>query len=154
LAFIVSTAKARATVTTDGIDLIDEDDARSVFFALFKQVTNPRSAHADEHLHEIGTRDRKERNARFTRDRSRQQSFSGARRAHDQNGLWDASSQAGELLRILQKCDDLFELNLGFFRAGDIFESDAVLVLGQQPRLALSKGHGFAAAHLDLAHKQ
>jgi hypothetical protein len=68
LALIVPAAEARAAVTADSVDFIDEDDARGVLLALLEQVANARGAHADEHLDEIGTGDREERNVRFAGD--------------------------------------------------------------------------------------
>src|SRR5205807_5799536 len=52
LALVVSAAEAGAAVTADRVDFIDEDDARRVFLALFKEVAHARGADADEHLHE------------------------------------------------------------------------------------------------------
>src|SRR5213076_296714 len=65
LAFVVSSAKARATVAADRIDLVDEDDARRVLLALLEQVTDPAGADAHEHLDEVRSRDREERHARL-----------------------------------------------------------------------------------------
>src|SRR5260221_13425272 len=40
LAFIMAAAQAGATVPSDGVDLIDEDDARGVLLALLEEVAN------------------------------------------------------------------------------------------------------------------
>src|SRR5690606_26396179 len=42
LALVVTAAEACATVTTDRVDLVDEDDARRVLLALLEQVANAR----------------------------------------------------------------------------------------------------------------
>ncbi len=54
LALVVSTAEASTTVTSHGVDFVDENDAGSVLLALLEQVTNTACAYAYEHLYEIG----------------------------------------------------------------------------------------------------
>src|SRR6185437_16627468 len=53
LTLVVPAAESGAAMTPDGIDLVDEDDARRVCLALFKQVADAARADADEHLDEI-----------------------------------------------------------------------------------------------------
>src|SRR5205823_1034617 len=55
LAFVVSTAEASATMASDRVDFIDEDDARRILLALLKQVANAACAYAHEHLNKIRT---------------------------------------------------------------------------------------------------
>src|SRR5438132_153247 len=73
LALIVPAAEPGAAVPADGIDLVDEDDARRVRLTLLEQVAHPRGAHADEHLHEVRARHREERPSRLAGDRLGQQ---------------------------------------------------------------------------------
>ena len=47
---VMSTAETRTTLTADGVDLVDEDDARRILLRLFEQIANTRGADADEHL--------------------------------------------------------------------------------------------------------
>ena len=54
LALLVST-EAGISRLTDGIDLIDEDDARCRLRRLLKQITHTTRTDADEHLDEIRT---------------------------------------------------------------------------------------------------
>ena len=136
LALVVTAAEAGAAMATDRVDLVDEDDARRVLLALLEQVANAARADADEHLDEVRAADREERHAGLARDRAREQRLAGARRAHHQHALRDPTAEAGELLRILQERDDLFDLVLGFLDAGDVFERHAVLVIAEQLRLA------------------
>ncbi len=56
LALVVTTAEAGAAVATDGVDLVDEDDARRVLLALLEQVADAARADADEHLDEVRAR--------------------------------------------------------------------------------------------------
>ena len=43
----------RASVPTDSVDLVDEDDRGSGLLRLFEQVSNATRADADEHLDEV-----------------------------------------------------------------------------------------------------
>ena len=65
LTFVMAAAKSGATFPSYRIDLIDEDDARRVLLRLLEQVTDTGCADTDEHLHEVRTADRKERNTSF-----------------------------------------------------------------------------------------
>lgn len=80
LAFVVTAAHAGAAMTTDRVDFVDEHDARRVLLCLLEHVANASRAHADEHFHEVGTRDAEERHLRFTRDSASQQRLTRARR--------------------------------------------------------------------------
>ena len=80
LALVVPAAQAGAAVATDGVDLVDEDDARRVRLALLEQVAHAAGADADEHLHEVGARHREERTARLAGDRLGEQRLARARR--------------------------------------------------------------------------
>ena len=58
LALVISADRVRAiTLLTDGIDLIDEDDARCVLFCLLEEVTDLRCTHTYEHLDKFRARD-------------------------------------------------------------------------------------------------
>jgi hypothetical protein len=83
---------ACATMPAHRIDLVDEDDARRVLLALFKQVAYARCADADKHLNKVRTGDREERNVCFTRNRTGQQSLTGSRRSHHQNAFGNTSA--------------------------------------------------------------
>src|SRR5215470_15882232 len=95
------------------VDLIDKDDARRILLALLEQVAHARSAHTDEHLNEIRTGDREERNIGLAGNSARQQRFAGPRRPDQQHALGNASAKLLELLRLAQEFDDLFQLFLG-----------------------------------------
>src|SRR5690606_26896807 len=53
LTLVVTTAEASATVATDGVDLVDEDNARCMLLALLEEVAHAAGADADEHLDEV-----------------------------------------------------------------------------------------------------
>ena len=55
LSLVVAAAETRASLTTDRIDFVDEDDARHILLRLLEQVSDARRADAYEHLHEVRT---------------------------------------------------------------------------------------------------
>ena len=106
LTLVVATTHASATMTTDGIDLVDEDDARRVLLGLLEQVAHTTRADADEHLDEVGARDREERHAGLARHGTRQQRLAGARRPKQEDTLRDLCAKRLELLRVLEELLD------------------------------------------------
>ena len=141
-------------MSADRVDLVDEDDAGRVLLALFEHVAHARGANADEHLHEVGAGNGKERHIGLAGDRPGQQRLAGSRRSDQQTSLRNLAAEPLELLRILQKLDDLLELLLRLVDAGDVLEGDPARLLGQQPRPALAKAHRLAAAGLHLSHEE
>ena len=141
-------------MAADRVDFVDEDDAGRILLALFEHVAHTRSADADEHFDEIGTRDREERHVGFAGDGAGQKRLAGARRPDQETALRNLAAQALELMRVLQKFDDFLEFLLGLVDAGDILECDAAGLFGQQPRARLAEPHGLAAARLHLAHEE
>ncbi len=154
LALVVATAETGAAMAADGVDLVDEDDARGALLALLEHVAHARGADADEHLDEVGARDRKERHVRLAGDGAGEQSLAGARRADEQTALRDAAAEALELLRVLEELDDLLKLLLRLIDAGNIGEGDAAGLFGQKPRPRFAEAHGLAAAGLHLPHEE
>ena len=154
LALVVTAAEAGAAMTADRVDFIDEDDAGRVLLALLEQVAHARRADADEHLDEVGTADREERNVRFARDGARQQRLAGSRRAHQQHALRDAAAELLELLRLAQELDDLLQLVLGLVNARDVLERHLLLRARRKLRLALAERQRLVAAALHLAHEE
>src|SRR5205807_5378713 len=103
LALVVPTAEPGTTVAADGVDLVDEDDARRVLLGLVEQVAHAAGADADEHLDELRPADAEERHAGLTGHRFAEQRLAGARRAHQQHTLGDARSDRRELVRVLDR---------------------------------------------------
>ena len=62
--------KPGAAVPAHGVDLVHEHDRGRVRLGLLEQVAHPGGADTDEHLHEVRTGDRVERDARLTGDRA------------------------------------------------------------------------------------
>ena len=99
LALVVAAAEAGAAMTADGVDFVDEDDARRVRLALLEQVAHPARADAHEHFDEVGTRHREERTPRLAGDGLREQRLARARRTDQQRALRQPAAELGELLR-------------------------------------------------------
>ena len=139
LALVVPAAEARAAVAADRVNLVDEDDARRVLLALLEQVAHARRTDADEHLDEVRTADREERDVRFPRDRAGEQRLAGSRRAHQQNALGNAAAELLELLRLLEELDDFLELFLRLVNAGHVLERHLLLRVGGELGFALAE---------------
>ena len=52
----MTAAKTGATVTSNGVNLIDKDNTRCVFLRMVEQITDTGRADTDEHFHEVRTR--------------------------------------------------------------------------------------------------
>ena len=154
LALVVTAAHAGAAVAADGVDLVDEDDRRSVLLGLLEQVADAGGTDADEHLDEVGAGDRVERHAGLARDRAGEQRLAGAGRAVEQHALGDLGAHGLELRRLLEELLDLAELLDGLLAAGDVGEGRLRHVLADQLRLGLGELHDPAAAALHLVHQE
>ncbi|VTQ60153.1 Uncharacterised protein [Stenotrophomonas maltophilia] len=157
LALVVTAAQAGATVATDGVDFVDEDDARRVLLGLLEHVAHAAGADADEHFNEVRTGDREERHLGFAGDGLGQQRLAGTRRAHHQHAARNLAAQLGELGRVAQEVDQFTHFFLGLVAAGDVGEGDLDLVFALQLGARLAEGHralGTAATALHLAHDE
>ena len=148
LPFVVSAvAGTCASLLTDCIDLIDEDDAGCLLLGLLEQVTDLGSAHADEHLHEFRSGHREERYICLTGNRLCQHGLAGSGRADEQHALGHGGTDLLVLGRVLQVGDDLLEIVLCLLLTGHIREADAVARLHVDPGIAPAKASGAAEHH-------
>ena len=154
LALVVAAAHAGAAVAADGVDLVHEDDAGGVLLGLLEEVADARGADADEHLDEVGARDREERDARLARDGAREQRLTGAGRAVEQDALGDAGAERLELLGVLEELLDLVQLLHGLVGAGDVAEGDLGRVHRHALGARLAEAHHLRAAALHLVHQE
>mmetsp|Transcript_42820 Transcript_42820/g.102057 ORF Transcript_42820/g.102057 Transcript_42820/m.102057 type:complete len:209 (-) Transcript_42820:1220-1846(-) len=53
LALVIAASHAGAALSADGVELVDEDDARRLLLGLLEDVANPRGTHAHEELNEL-----------------------------------------------------------------------------------------------------
>ncbi len=152
LALVVPAAKTRAAMTAHGVNFVNEHNGRTVRFGLVEQVAHTRCADADEHLHEVRTRNMEKRHAGLARDGARQQRFARARITQQQHAARNLRAQRLELVRVLQKVNDFLQLLLGLVHAGDIGEGDARLRVGKPAGAAFTEGHRLPRSALALAH--
>ncbi len=117
LALVVAAAEARAADPADGVDLVDEQDAGAVLLGRLEHVADPAGADADEHLDELGARDREERHARLAGHGARQQRLARAGRTDQEHPLGNPAAEPLELLGVLEELDDLLQLALGVLQA-------------------------------------
>ena len=144
-------------MTADGVDLIDEDDARRLLLGLLEHVTHTGGTDTDEHLDEVRTGDAEERHLGFTGDRLGEQGLAGTRRAYHQDATRNLTAKTLELAGILEEVDQLLDLFLRFVTACDVAEGGLDLVLAQQLGLGLAEAHRATlagAATLHLAHEE
>ena len=151
---VVPAAESGAPVSPDGVDLIDEDDTRSVLAGLVEEVPHTGGAHADEHLHEVRSAHAEEGHARLTGDGLGQQRFSRARRTQQQGALRYPAAQGVELVRVLQELHDLLQVALGLEHAGHVGEGDGGPVFHDHLGPALAEGEHAALARLHLAQDE
>ena len=153
LALVVAATQAGSALTSHSIDLIDKDDRRGLGLGLLKEVAHAAGTDAHEHLDKVGTRNAKERYARFAGNSLGQQRLTGARRAHEQYTTRNLGAQLAVAIRIAQEVADLLELLDRLVHAGNVLKLD----LGACGLVGL--GVGLAKLHVPvvgahhLAHK-
>jgi hypothetical protein len=154
LPLVVAAAEAGAALAANGVDLVDEDDARGAPLGLVEQVADPAGAHADEHLHELGAGDAEEGHTRLAGDRAREQRLAGSRWPDQEHAARDAGAEGGELVRVFEELDDLDQLFLCLVHPGDVGEGDARLVSGEEAGSAFAEAHRLVVAALGLPHHE
>ena len=156
-ALVVSAAQTGTPVATDGVDLVDEDDAGGVLLGLFEHVAHPAGTHTDEHLDEVGTGNGEERHLGLTGNRLGQQGLTGTRLTDHQHATGNMSAQALELARITQELDQLGDFLLGLVTPGNVGKGGLDLVFREHACLALAEAHRATTATtaaLHLAHEE
>jgi hypothetical protein len=121
-AFVVTAAQSGSALAADGVDFVDEEDARGVLFGGFEHVADAAGADADEHFQKVRAGDEVEGNVRFAGDGSGDQRFAGAGRTDQKHAFGNAGAQFQILFRVFQEVDDFFEFGFFFIRAGDVVE--------------------------------
>ncbi len=150
----MAAAEAGAALAADRIDLIDEDDARRVLLGRFEQVTDTGCPDTDEHLDEVRTGDREERDARFAGHRTAEERLTGTRRPHEENPLRNAGTDVVKLVRVFQEINDFNEFRLFFVGARDIVECNFLLLFIIELRFALAEVHDLVPAALGLVQEE
>src|SRR5690606_22114570 len=126
LAFVVTTAKTGAALTSYGVDLVNEDNAGSLLLGVFEHVANACSTHPDKHLDEVGARDAEEGNLGFAGDCLGQQRLARSGRTNQQYASRNAAAKPLELGGIAKKIDQFGDVFFGFVAARHIGEGDVI----------------------------
>ena len=155
LAFVVAAhVRVAAAGTANGIDLVDEDYAGRFLFGLTEQVAHTRGADTYEHLYEVRTRHREERNVGFSGYGLCQQGLTSSRRAYEQRSFRNFAAEVGISFRILEELYNLFDFGLCLRQSGHIFERDlngAVFVENFRFRLSDAEDASGASRAVPLA---
>lgn len=152
--FVVTAAEACAALSADGVDFVDEEDARGIFSALFEHIADAGGADADEHFYEVRARDGEERDISFTCYGSGEEGFTGTWSADHEDTFRDFSADFLEFFGIFEEFDDFLNFFFGFLAAGYVFESGVFGVLGEEFGTAFTEGHGAFAGHADLSGEE
>ena len=110
--FVVAAEGTGITFFADGVDFIDEDDARRLFLGLVEKVAHTGGAHADEHFDEFRPGNAEEGDLGFAGDGFGEQGLAGARRADQQGAFRHGGADLLVFVRMVQEIDQLDE---GFF---------------------------------------
>ena len=154
LALVVTAAEARAALAAHRVDLVDEDDGGRLRLGLLKEVAHAARAHAHEHLHKVGARDREERHARLAGNGLGKQRLARARRAHQKHAARNLGAELAVALGMGEEVLDLLQLLDGLVDARHVFELD----LGARGLVGLGVGlaelHGLVVGAEHLAHEK
>src|SRR5579864_7827502 len=115
--------------SADGVNFVNEDEARHVFACLFKHVANATGADADEHFDKVRTTDAEEGGVSLARDRLGQKRLARSGSADHENAFGNAAAETLKLFRVLQKLDQFGNLLFGFLDPGNVLEGDLVAIL-------------------------
>ena len=77
-ALVMSAAEPGATLASDRVDLVNEDDRRSLLASCLEQVAHSARRRRRTHFHEVRAADREERHARFASNSAGEQGLSGS----------------------------------------------------------------------------
>ena len=116
------TAERPCTGLPDGVQLIEEHQARGPLLGLLEQLPNPRRTQSDEHLDELGPRHEEEGDLRLAGHRAGQQGLSTPGWPQQEHALRDPTTEPLVLLRRSKELDDLLELLDRLVEAGHIGE--------------------------------
>src|SRR5688572_3176591 len=147
-------AKTSATQPPDGVDFIDEDDARGMFLPLLEEIPDSRRSNSHEHFYKIRAADAEERDTGLAGNRLRQQGFARSGRPYNEDSFRNPSSKLLKLSGVLEKIDDLRHFFFGFVDAGDIRKRNLLTLFSQHPSATLPERERLVAADLHLPHQK
>src|SRR5207342_212532 len=117
---VLAVEAAAGASGTDRIELVDEDDRRSVLARLLEELADAGRAETGEHLDEGRGALRVEIRAGRARDRLREQRLARPRRSVEEDPARDAGTEALEALAVAEEFDDLLQLLLRLVETGHV----------------------------------
>mmetsp|Transcript_7856 Transcript_7856/g.23167 ORF Transcript_7856/g.23167 Transcript_7856/m.23167 type:complete len:226 (+) Transcript_7856:1406-2083(+) len=124
LTLVIATSEASTTLTTNRINLINENNARSILLRLREDITHTRRTHTNEHFNKLRTRNRDEWDSSLTSHGLGQQSLARTRRSVKNDTTRDAAPIGRVHLRLLKEINDLRKLELGTIATSNVLECD------------------------------
>mmetsp|Transcript_16893 Transcript_16893/g.29072 ORF Transcript_16893/g.29072 Transcript_16893/m.29072 type:complete len:407 (+) Transcript_16893:208-1428(+) len=145
---IVSTSESSTTLTSDSIDLINEDNAGSVLLRLREDVTDTRRSNTNEHLNELRSRDGDEGHSSLTSNSLGKKGLTSTGRSIKDNSPWNSAAVLRVHLRLLQEINNLSQLQLGAIASSNILKVHASIRNHLNFGLGLTHSHGVSrSAH-------
>mmetsp|Transcript_2572 Transcript_2572/g.4000 ORF Transcript_2572/g.4000 Transcript_2572/m.4000 type:complete len:321 (-) Transcript_2572:551-1513(-) len=142
LTFIVTSSESCSALTSNGIDLINEDDARRVLLGLVEHITHTRSSNTNKHLYKFGTRNGDEWHTCLSSNSLGEEGLTSTRGSIEDDTTRNAASVLGVSLGLLQKVNNLGELELGSITSSNFVESYTCVGNHLDLRLGLAHAHG------------
>eukprot|EP00760_Papus_ankaliazontas_P018047 PhM_4_TR17420/c3_g1_i1/m.78050 len=115
--------RAHSSVLGEGIDLVDEDDARRVGLGRLEQLAHTRGTDTDVNLHEFTSRARNEVDLGLARDGTREHRLADAGNAGEEDALRHRRPEALEGVGVSEEVDHLLHLVLGLRHARNVSET-------------------------------
>jgi hypothetical protein len=140
----------RAPLSSNRIQLINEDNRRSRLPRRRKQLPNPPRTNSDVHLVELGTGGGEEGNAGFACDSASEEGLTRSRGASEENTTRETTTEFLVLRGVLEEVNNFVELVLGFFDTVNVCKSRATTVrIGSVGRSSCGEGSGLGAGAED-----
>lgn len=133
--------EAVVALLSDGINLINKNNAGGLFIGLLEQVAHLGRSHSDKHLDKLRTGYGKKRHFGLTGHGTGYQGLSRSRRAHQQSALGKRGTNLGIFLGIMQKIHNLTEHILGFVLPGHIGKGGLHIGIGIDFGTAVAERH-------------
>ena len=153
LALVVTTVDVHTASTPDGVNLVDEDNARRILLRIFKEVTHPRRANAYKHLYKVRTGNAEKRYLCLARYRFSEVRFTRSGWPHHQDAVRDACAQGVKLAGIFEKLHHFEEVIFSLFNACHIFKKRLRVLFGDHAGFRLAELHRAVAAAAHPAHQ-
>ena len=142
LTLVISSSKSCATLTSNCINLVNENNTGGVLLSLGENITYTRSSNSDKHLYELGSRDGDEGNSSFSSNSLCEKGLTGTGRSIKDNSTRNTASVSIVKLRLLEEINNLNKLKLCSIASCNIVEVNSGIGDHLNLSLCLSESHG------------